>query len=147
VDFDPSRPRVVLSGSDALAEVWDVESRQRLAVLAKPPGGVNDLAFSPDGSRIATASVDGLVPLFDADTGALRLSLRVRMRRKGRGFQSERGEARLHELVRRCPDLGSRHRRSPRDRAARGGEIAHRRGVPPVPPRGRVLSGVRDSSS
>jgi WD40 repeat protein/tetratricopeptide (TPR) repeat protein len=76
VDFDPSGPRVVLSGSDGLAEIWDVESGERLAVLAGPPGGVKDLAFSPDGSRVATASVDGLVRLFDADTGALRLSLR-----------------------------------------------------------------------
>jgi WD40 repeat protein len=43
---------------------------------AGPPGGVKDLAFSPDGSRIAVASDDGLVRLFDADTGAPQLSLR-----------------------------------------------------------------------
>jgi len=77
VDFDPNGPRVVLSGSDGLAEIWDVESGERLAVLAGPPGGVEDLAFSPDGSRIATASVDGLVRLFDADTGAPQLRLRA----------------------------------------------------------------------
>jgi WD40 repeat protein/DNA-binding SARP family transcriptional activator/class 3 adenylate cyclase len=75
VDFDPNGPRVVVSASDGLAEVWDVESGERLAVLAGPPGGVNDLAFSPDGSRIAIASVDGLVQLFDAETGAPELSL------------------------------------------------------------------------
>jgi WD40 repeat protein/DNA-binding SARP family transcriptional activator len=75
-DFDPNGPRVVLSGADGLAEIWDVESGERLAVLAGPPGGVEDLAFSPDGSRIATASVDGLVRMFDADTGAPQLSLR-----------------------------------------------------------------------
>jgi WD40 repeat protein len=76
VDFDPTGPRVVLSGSDGLAEIWDVESGERLAVLAGPPGGVKDLVFSPDGSRVATASTDGLVRLFDADTGAQQLSLR-----------------------------------------------------------------------
>jgi WD40 repeat protein len=76
VDFDPNRPRVVLSGSDGLAEIWDVDSGERVAVLAAPPGGVKDLVFSPDGSRIATASADGLVRLFHADTGALLLSLR-----------------------------------------------------------------------
>jgi WD40 repeat protein len=76
VDFDPNGPRVVVSGSEGLAEIWDVESGARVAVLAGPSGGVKDLAYSPDGSRIAIASVDGLVRLFDADTGALRLSLR-----------------------------------------------------------------------
>jgi WD40 repeat protein len=76
VDFDPNGPRVVLSGSNGLAEIWDAESGERLAVLAGPPGGVKGLAFSPDGSRIATASVDGLVRLFDAGTGATQLSLR-----------------------------------------------------------------------
>jgi WD40 repeat protein/DNA-binding SARP family transcriptional activator len=76
VDFDPNGPRVVLSGSDGLAEVWDVESGARVAVLAGPSGGVKDLAFSPDGSRIAIASADGLVRLFDAETGAPELRLR-----------------------------------------------------------------------
>jgi len=76
VEFDPNGPRVVLSGPDGLAEVWDVESGERVAALAGPPGGVKDLAFSPDGSRIAIASVDGVVRLFDADTGAPQLNLR-----------------------------------------------------------------------
>jgi WD40 repeat protein len=76
VEFDPNGPRVVLSGSDGIAEIWDVESGERLAVLAGPPGGVKGLAFSPDGSRIATATVDGLVRLFDAETGAPELRLR-----------------------------------------------------------------------
>jgi WD40 repeat protein len=60
---------------DGLAEVWDVESGERLAVLAGPPGGVNDVAFSPDGSRIAIARVDGLVRLFDAEMGEPEPSL------------------------------------------------------------------------
>jgi WD40 repeat protein len=76
VDFDPNGPRVVLSGSDGLAEIWDVESGARLAVLAGPPGGVNDLEFNPDGSRVAVAGVDGLVRLFDGETGAPKLVLR-----------------------------------------------------------------------
>jgi WD40 repeat protein/DNA-binding SARP family transcriptional activator len=76
VDFHPSGPRVVLSGSGGLAEIWDVDSSERLAVLAGPPGGVKDLAFSSDGSRIAIASADGLVRLFDAETGAPELRLR-----------------------------------------------------------------------
>jgi WD40 repeat protein len=76
VDLDPTGARVVLTGSDGLAEVWDVNGGERLAVLAGLPGGVKDLAFSPDGSRIATAGVDGQVRLFDADTGGPQLVLR-----------------------------------------------------------------------
>jgi WD40 repeat protein/DNA-binding SARP family transcriptional activator len=76
VDFDPTGPRVVLTGSDGLAEVWDLDSGERVTVLAGPSGGVKDLAFSPDGSRIATASLDGRVRLFDPDTGAQQLVLR-----------------------------------------------------------------------
>ena len=60
------------------------------------------------------------------------------MRRVGRGLQPGRHDARILERVRRCPDLGSRHRRSPRDRAAGGREITHRRGVPPASPCGSV---------
>jgi WD40 repeat protein/DNA-binding SARP family transcriptional activator len=76
VDFDPTGPKVVLTGSDGLAEVWDVDRGERVTVLAGPSGGVKDLAFSPDGSRVAIASVDGSVRLFDADTGAQQLVLR-----------------------------------------------------------------------
>jgi WD40 repeat protein len=76
VDFDPNGPRLVLSSSDGLAEIWDVENGARVAVLAGPPAGVNDLVFSPDGSRIAIAGVDGLVRLFDGKTVAPQLSLR-----------------------------------------------------------------------
>jgi WD40 repeat protein/DNA-binding SARP family transcriptional activator/type II secretory pathway predicted ATPase ExeA len=76
VDFDPTGPRVVVSGVDGLAEIWDVESGERVAVLDGPPGGVKDLVFSPDGSSVATTSADGLVRLFDADSGAQQLTLR-----------------------------------------------------------------------
>ena len=47
-----------------------------MAVLAGPPGGMNDLVFSPDGSRIAIAGIGGLARLFDGETGAPQLSLR-----------------------------------------------------------------------
>ena len=52
-------------------------------MLAGPPGGVEDLAFSRDGSRIAMASVDGLVRLFDAETDQPELRL------PGAGFAVE----------------------------------------------------------
>ncbi len=75
VDLHPTLARVAVSGPDALAEIWDVETGERVATLAGRPGGAKDLVFSPDGSRIATAGVDGLVRLFDADTGTPLLTL------------------------------------------------------------------------
>ena len=66
-----------------------MESGERVAVLAGLSGGVNGLAFSPDGSRIAIASVDGLVRLFDAETGALRLACEVRCAVEGVAFSPD----------------------------------------------------------
>ena len=76
LDFAPSGPRIAMVGPEGPAEIWDVESGTRVAVLAGPSGGFTDVAFSPDGSRVATASYDGTVRLFQADTGAQQLVLR-----------------------------------------------------------------------
>ena len=77
VDFDPNGPRIVLAGSDGLAEIWDVESGQRVAVLAGPVGGRRRTSPSAPTDRASpSASVDGLVRLFDAETGAQQLGLR-----------------------------------------------------------------------
>jgi len=51
-------------------------SGSRVAVLHGPTGGVSgDLAFSPDGSRVAVPHADGTVRLFDAHTGDQQLVL------------------------------------------------------------------------
>jgi WD40 repeat protein/DNA-binding SARP family transcriptional activator len=73
VDFDPSGPGMVtvLRGR---AEIRDPESGRRIVVLAAP-GDVSALAFSPDGSLVATGHQDGSVRLFEADTGRQHLVL------------------------------------------------------------------------
>ena len=76
VDFDPSGSRIATAGRTGQAEIWDVDSGTRLAVLAGNSGGDQRVAFSPDGSRVATAGFDGTVRLFEADTGAQQLVLR-----------------------------------------------------------------------
>jgi WD40 repeat protein/beta-lactamase regulating signal transducer with metallopeptidase domain len=51
--------------------VWDVSNRRRIATLAGHTDVVNSVAFSPDGSRVATVSNDTRIMLWDAATGQL----------------------------------------------------------------------------
>ena len=74
VEFDPSGSRIVtvLGGR---AEIRDVESGRLAAVLAGPSADISELAFSPDGSIVATGRNDGTVRLFEASTGAQHVVL------------------------------------------------------------------------
>ncbi|HEX5950529.1 MAG TPA: WD40 repeat domain-containing protein, partial [Actinomycetota bacterium] len=61
--------RVVSSGGDRTARVWDVETFEEILVLSGHTGAVLNVAVSPDGSRIATAGYDAIAKLWDAQTG------------------------------------------------------------------------------
>jgi WD40 repeat protein len=74
LDFDPTGSRIATAGPEGV-EIWNVESGPPVSVLEGQSGGVTDVAFSPDGSRLATSSDDGTVRLFEADTGAQQLVL------------------------------------------------------------------------
>jgi WD40 repeat protein len=57
-------------------EVWDWTTGQRVAALARNTGFVADLAFSADGTRLATAGGDGTVRVWDPGIGEQLLVLR-----------------------------------------------------------------------
>jgi Tol biopolymer transport system component len=65
---------LLAAGIGQTAQIWDLASRRRLAVLTGHGGGthggaVEGVAFAPDGKTLATASQDGTVRLWNVTTG------------------------------------------------------------------------------
>ncbi|HYW85830.1 MAG TPA: WD40 repeat domain-containing protein, partial [Spirochaetia bacterium] len=54
---------------DTIIRVWDAKSGKSLLTIHSKVFSVGGLAYSPDGKVIAATSQDGLVGLWDADTG------------------------------------------------------------------------------
>jgi WD40 repeat protein/DNA-binding SARP family transcriptional activator len=76
VVFDPTRSRIATTGHlVGTAEVWDTATGERVATLASS-AMFHGIAFSDDGSRVATAGADGVVRLWDPETGVELLALR-----------------------------------------------------------------------
>lgn len=55
--------------SDGTAHLWDVRTGSELALLLGHRGTLTSAAFSPDGSRLLTASRDKTARLWEAQTG------------------------------------------------------------------------------
>jgi len=64
---DPARP-FVAQAYDALSDAY--ENRRERAVLRGHAGPIDAVAFSPDGTRLATASQDSTVRIWNTATGA-----------------------------------------------------------------------------
>src|SRR5262249_23197039 len=65
--FCPDGRRVAVSGTGGLG-IWDVAASRMTGTVAKG-SAVTDFAFSPDGSRVATASQDGTARVWNLETG------------------------------------------------------------------------------
>ena len=76
VDGDPAGRRVVAAEEfSRAAHIYDMETGERLHTL-RGAGWAYGVAYSADGSRVALASADGTVRVFDAESGRLQLILR-----------------------------------------------------------------------
>ncbi len=73
--FDRDGRRLAGAGLRRGVWVWDVVTGSRLVAAAHGPAMARDLAFSPDGRRLAIASRD-LIQVVDAATGIESLTLR-----------------------------------------------------------------------
>ncbi len=75
-DFDPSGRRIVLL-MDNVADIRDAETGESLMQLHGHRWWIDYAVFTPDGSRIATASGDGTVRIWSSSTGQEYLVLRA----------------------------------------------------------------------
>jgi WD40 repeat protein len=70
--FSPDSSRVAVGSVDSfsgIARIWDTFTGQPIGMPMVHKGQIESISFSPDGSRLATASDDGTARLWDAHTG------------------------------------------------------------------------------
>jgi formylglycine-generating enzyme required for sulfatase activity len=72
VAFSPDSLRLVTASWDRTARLWDTQSGRQIGTAMVHQGWVQDAVFSPDGSKIVTASAnpDTTTRLWDGKTGA-----------------------------------------------------------------------------
>jgi WD40 repeat protein/DNA-binding SARP family transcriptional activator/class 3 adenylate cyclase len=72
--YSPDGERLVSRGGD-VATVWDAHTGEKLLRLEGHTGDVFGVAFSRDGTRLATGGADGTARIWDAETGEELLRL------------------------------------------------------------------------
>jgi WD40 repeat protein/tRNA A-37 threonylcarbamoyl transferase component Bud32 len=69
IAFSPDGTRVVTSGWDDYARLWETDTGRPLGSPMTHKDKLNDAIFSPSGQQILTCSEDGTVRLWDGKTG------------------------------------------------------------------------------
>ena len=139
--------RHLASGKGDEIQIWDEVTRREQPVLNGHAGYVSAVTFSPDGSRLASASYDQTVRLWDAETGRLERTLRgPSLHRVLCGVRPDRPAARVGERGRGHPALGcSNGKQSARDPDP--GRPGLWRGIQPRWPTAGLRRGRRDGSA
>ena len=68
-EFSPDGERVVTSGFDKTARVWNVRDGSEIAILKGHQAAIERAMFSLDGTRVVTAAHDGTARIWNAATG------------------------------------------------------------------------------
>lgn len=76
VAFAPQDRRLAAFGTEGV-ELWDAETRVRLAHLSAGQKDIADVTWSPDGTRLAASSWDGSLSIWDVREARLEELLRV----------------------------------------------------------------------
>lgn len=74
LQFNADGTRFVVGSSNATsgaARIYKTDTEQPVAELKGQTAGVFAVAYRPDGKQVATGGLDGIVRLYDAETGAL----------------------------------------------------------------------------
>jgi WD40 repeat protein len=81
VAFDPSDAVIAAGSSKGFALLWDLRSKNRIALLAGHSDTVAAVAFTADGGFLATAGNDGIAKVWTVPGGDLVTTLRSRAQR------------------------------------------------------------------